>query len=148
MGRSARTPPLNVRQGGLQVLLGQRDPELVAQHVSIFVFALKGPAFNFTRGVTHVEPRVEQGEPRASWARQRRDHVVEIRALRMCSSKPIADFVFGIKSRKPYDAVDVLPSLSETGLQCQFLSHLDEAHDFVRSVLLYKRCELQRCGWG
>jgi len=48
MGRTARTPLLDISQGGLQVLLGQRDPELVAQHASIFVLAFKGPAFDFT----------------------------------------------------------------------------------------------------
>jgi hypothetical protein len=48
MGGTARTPLLDISQGGLQVLLGQRDPELVAQHASIFVLAFKGPAFDFT----------------------------------------------------------------------------------------------------
>ena len=48
MGRTARAPLLDISKGGLQVLLGKRDPELVAQHASIFVLAFKGPAFDFT----------------------------------------------------------------------------------------------------
>ena len=48
MGGTARTPLLDISQGGLQVLLGQRDPELVAQHASTFVLAFKDPAFDFT----------------------------------------------------------------------------------------------------
>ena len=46
MRGAARTPSLDIRQGGLQVLFGQRDSELIAKHTSIVVFAFEGPAFD------------------------------------------------------------------------------------------------------
>src|SRR5690348_12791022 len=64
----------------------------------------------------------------------------------MRSGEPIADLVLGIKPRKKDDAVDVLPAISEAGLQRQLLSHRNEAHDFVRSVLLHIRREPKRHG--
>src|SRR5215472_16183290 len=76
----------------------------------------------------YIEPSVEQSQSRTLGAWQRRDHVVDIWALRMRSGEPIANLVLGIETRKHDDAVDMLPPLSQSGLQCQFISHLDEAH--------------------
>src|ERR1700724_3912891 len=96
----------------------------------------------------HSEPRVEQGKPCTLGTRQRRDHVVEIRTLRMRPGEPIADLVLGIETGKRDDAVDMRPSLSKSRLQGEFISHLDEAHDLMRSVLLDQRSEPQRRRWS
>src|SRR3974390_896676 len=79
MRRARRTSSLNVRQRCLQVILGQSDPELVVQHAAIFVPAFNDQAFDFPGGVPHIEPCIEQSEPRTVRARQRRYDVVEIR---------------------------------------------------------------------
>ena len=56
----------------------------------------------------------------------------------MRAGEPIADFVFGIKPWKENDPVDVLPSVTQLGLQQKFLTHWNKAHDLVRSRLLDK----------
>jgi hypothetical protein len=92
----------------------------------------------------HIESSVEQGEACTLRTRQCRDHVVEIWTLRMRSCEPIADLIFGIDTRKLDDAIDMLPPLSESGLQRQFIAHLDEAHGLVRGILFDQRSEPQR----
>src|SRR5215472_7165273 len=94
----------------------------------------------------YIEPSVEQSQSRTLGAWQRRDHVVDIWALRMRSGEPIANLVLGIETRKHDDAVDMLPPLSQSGLQCQFISHLDEAHNLMRSVLFDRGGEARRRG--
>ena len=69
-------------------------------------------------------------------ARPRCDQVVEIGALRMSAGEPIAYLVFGIETRERNDAIDMLPSVSQLGLERQLLTHRNEAHYLVRCVLL------------
>ena len=63
----------------------------------------------------------------------------------MAGREPVADLVLGIDARQQHDAIDLLPSIAQSGLQGQFVAHPDEAHDLMRSVLLDQRCEQQRC---
>jgi hypothetical protein len=53
----------------------------------------------------------------------------------MTGCEPVADLVLGIHSWQQDDAIDVLPMTAQSGLQCQFVTHPDKAHDLVRRVL-------------
>ncbi len=55
----------------------------------------------------------------------------------MSPGEPIAYLILGIKAGKKHDTVDVLPSVSEAGLQRQFIFHCNKAHHFVRCILLH-----------
>jgi hypothetical protein len=103
--RGSRCSPLfHVRDGRLQIKIGKADTEIFCQHIAKRLTATNCATIHFARRIPNAKSRVEQGQSRSVWSGTRRDQVVEMWALWMSCSEPIANRVLGIdtgEERRP-----------------------------------------------
>src|SRR6266436_8605492 len=105
-----------------KVSVRKLKPKGLGENIAIFSLFVEGSPLNLAGRLPHIEPRVEQCNSGPTRSGTRCNQITAVRAVGMTGREPVANLVLGIHSRQPYNAIDVLPAIAQSGLQRQFVT--------------------------
>src|SRR5450631_2052525 len=100
----------------IDLLIGQIQSELTAQHVVIVAILFEPTLVGSSYRITHGDSRVIHSDPRPIGPWLRNDDVALVRSIGVRAGIPVHDLVFTVVSRVRNDSVNVLPTVLEPRL--------------------------------